>query len=166
MAKRRTFDSTQALELILQDSSDYETEVDHYESSNKSVEDEDFLDDVPEILDDVPEINDDPDYLSNEDGEINSEIWPDTTDADDTATADFKLEDNQSTLRLMSMKKKTLQKMMMELSGWKIFRIFPRFPTSDHTPSVDCSTTCSKASTIPQPWMPTGSFSRMISWKE
>ena len=155
MAKRWTFDSTQALELILQDGSDDETEVDHYESSNESVEDEDFLDDVPEI-------DDNPDYLSNEDGEINNEIRPDTTDADDTATADFKLEDNQSMLRLMSTKKKTLQKMMMELSGWKIFRIFPRFPTSDCTPSVDCKTTCSKASTIPQPWMPTGSFSQMI----
>ena len=60
MAKRRTFDSTQALELIHQDGSDDETEVDHYESNNESVEDEDFLDDVPEI-------NDDPDYLSDED---------------------------------------------------------------------------------------------------
>ena len=60
MAKRGTFNSTQALELILQEGSDDKTEVDHYESSNKSVEDEDFLDDVPEI-------NDDPDYLSDED---------------------------------------------------------------------------------------------------
>ena len=75
MAKRWTFDSTQALELILQDSSDDKTEVDHHESSNKSVEDEDFLDDIPEI-------DDDPDYLSDEDGEINIEIRPDTTDAD------------------------------------------------------------------------------------
>jgi len=75
MVKRWTFDSTQALELILQDGSDDKTEVDHYESSNKSVEDEDFLDDIPEI-------DDDPDYLSDEDGEINIEIRPDTTDAD------------------------------------------------------------------------------------
>ena len=75
MAKRRTFDSTQALELIHQDGSDDETEVDHYESNNESVEDEDFLDDVPEI-------DDDPDYLSDEDGEINNEMRPDTTDVD------------------------------------------------------------------------------------
>ena len=67
MAKRGTFDRTQVLELILQDSSDDKTEVDHYESSNESVEDEDFLDDVPEI-------DDDPDYLSDEDGEINNEM--------------------------------------------------------------------------------------------
>ena len=71
MAKRGTFDSTQVLELVLQDSSDDKTEVDHYESSNESVEGEDFLDDVPEI-------DDDPDYLSDEDGEINNEMWPDT----------------------------------------------------------------------------------------
>ena len=74
MAKRGTFDRTQVLELILQDSSDDKTEVDHYESSNESVEDEDFLDDVPEF-------DNDPDYLSDEDGEINNEIRPDTTDA-------------------------------------------------------------------------------------
>ena len=68
-------------------------------------------------MDDVPEIDDDPDYLSDEDGEINNEIRPDTTDANNMVTTDFELEDNQSTLRLMSTKKKTLQKMMMELSG-------------------------------------------------
>ena len=70
MAKRGTFNSTQALELILQEGSDDKTEVYYYESSNKSVEDEDFLDDVPEI-------NNDPDYLSDEDGEINNEMRPD-----------------------------------------------------------------------------------------
>ena len=43
MAKRGTFNSTQALELILQEGSDDKTEVDHYESSNESVEDEDFF---------------------------------------------------------------------------------------------------------------------------
>ena len=62
-AKRRTFDGTQVLELILQDGSDNETEVDHYDSIWEQQwvsEDEDFLDDVPEI-------NDDPDYLSDED---------------------------------------------------------------------------------------------------
>ena len=76
MAKRGTFNSTQALELILQEGSDDKTEVDHYESNNESVEDEDFLDDVPEI-------DDDPDYLSDEDGEINNEMRPDTTDGSD-----------------------------------------------------------------------------------
>ena len=70
MAKRGTFNSTQALELILQEGSDDKTEVYYYESSNESVEDEDFLDDVPEI-------NNDPDYLSDEDGEINNEMRPD-----------------------------------------------------------------------------------------
>ena len=62
--------------MILQDGSYDETEVDHYESSNESVEDED-------IWDDVPEIDDDPDYLSDQKmGEINNEIRPDTIDAD------------------------------------------------------------------------------------
>ena len=82
MAKRGTFDSTQVLELILQDGSDNETEVDHYESSNESVKDEDFLDDVPEI-------DDDPDCLSDEDGEINNEMRPDTTDADSSVLSVF-----------------------------------------------------------------------------
>ena len=39
----------QVLELILQPGSDGELEVDHYESSNENVEDEDFAEDVPKI---------------------------------------------------------------------------------------------------------------------
>ena len=49
MAKWQTFNSFQALKLILQPGSDDELEVDHYGSSNKSVEDEDFPKDVPKI---------------------------------------------------------------------------------------------------------------------
>ena len=49
MAKWRTFNSFQALKLILQPDSDDELEVDHYESSNESVEDEDFAEDGPKI---------------------------------------------------------------------------------------------------------------------
>ena len=49
MAKRQTFNSFQVLKLILQPDSDDELEVDHYENSNQSVEDEDFAEDVPRI---------------------------------------------------------------------------------------------------------------------
>ena len=49
MVKRQTFNSFEALELIPQPGSDDALEVDHYESSNKKVEDEDFAEDVPKI---------------------------------------------------------------------------------------------------------------------
>ena len=62
--------SFQALKLILQPSSDNELEVDHYESSNESVEDED-----------VPKIDGNPEYETNKDGELNDE--PGTKDGDE-----------------------------------------------------------------------------------
>ena len=62
MAKSQTFNSFQALELILQPGSDDELEVDHYESRNKSVEDEDFGEDVPQI-DGSPEYETDDVYV-------------------------------------------------------------------------------------------------------
>ena len=49
MAKWQTFNSFQALKLILLPGSDDELEVKHCESSNESVEDEDFAKDVPKI---------------------------------------------------------------------------------------------------------------------
>ena len=49
MVKWWIFNSFQALKLILQPGSDDELEVGHYESSNESVEDEDFAEDVPKI---------------------------------------------------------------------------------------------------------------------
>ena len=49
MVKRQTFNSFQALNLILQPGSDDELEVDHYKSSHERVEDEDFAEDVPKI---------------------------------------------------------------------------------------------------------------------
>ena len=49
MEKRQTFNSFQVLKLILQPGSDDELEVDHYENSNESAEDEDFAEDVPRI---------------------------------------------------------------------------------------------------------------------
>ena len=75
MAKRRTVRLAQALELILQRGSDDETEVDHYESSNESVEEEDFMNDVPE--------NDgDPDYVTDEEGGLDDEVRSDTDTRD------------------------------------------------------------------------------------
>ena len=67
MVKWQTLNSFQALKLILQPSSDNELEVDHYESSNESVEDED-----------VPKIDGNPEYETNKDGELNDE--PGTND--------------------------------------------------------------------------------------
>ena len=66
MAKWWTFNNFQALELILQPGSDDELEVDHYESSNESVEDEDFAKDVPKI-DGYPE------HETDEDRKLNNE---------------------------------------------------------------------------------------------
>ena len=62
MAKWQTLNCFQAVKLILQPSSDDELEVDHYESSNESVEDED-----------VPKIDGNPEYETNKDGELNDE---------------------------------------------------------------------------------------------
>ena len=67
MVKWQTLNSFQALKLILQPSSDNELEVDHYESSNESVEDED-----------VPKIDGNLEYETNKDGELNDE--PGTND--------------------------------------------------------------------------------------
>ena len=66
MAKWQTFNSFQALKLILQPGSDDELEVNHYESSNESVEDEDFAKAVPKI-------NGNPQCETNKDGELNNE---------------------------------------------------------------------------------------------
>ena len=49
MAKKSDSISFQALEPILQPGWDDELEVDRYENRNKSVEDEDFSEDVPQI---------------------------------------------------------------------------------------------------------------------
>ena len=59
MANQRTVRLAQALELILQRGSDDKTEVDHYESSNESVED---------FMNDVPENDGHPDYVTDEEG--------------------------------------------------------------------------------------------------
>ena len=66
MAKRQGFNTSQVLELILQPGSGDELEVDHYESSNESAEDEDFAEDVPEI-------DGNPEYETDEDDELNHE---------------------------------------------------------------------------------------------
>ena len=71
MMKLWTFNSFEALELILQPGSDDALEVDHYKSSNKSVEDEDFAEDVPKI-------DGNPGYETGEDGKLNDE--PSTND--------------------------------------------------------------------------------------
>ena len=65
MVKRQTFNSFQALKLILQPGSDNELEVDHYESSNENVEDEDFAKDVPKI-------DGNPEYETDKDGELDA----------------------------------------------------------------------------------------------
>ena len=49
IVKRQNFNTFQAQELILQSGSGDEIEVNHYESSSKSAEDEDFAEDVPKI---------------------------------------------------------------------------------------------------------------------
>ena len=56
----------QALKLILQPDSEDDLEVDYYESSNESVEDEDFAEDVPKI-------DGNPEYETNKDGELNND---------------------------------------------------------------------------------------------
>ena len=66
MAKRRTFNSFHALKLILQPGSYGDLEVDHYESSNKSVEHGDFAEDVPKI-------DANPEYETDKDGKLNDE---------------------------------------------------------------------------------------------
>ena len=66
MAKWCTFNSFQALKLILQPGSDDELEVNHYESSNESVEDEDFAEDVPKI-------SGNPEYETDKNGKLNDE---------------------------------------------------------------------------------------------
>ena len=66
MVKWRTFNSFQTLKLILQPGSDDELEVGHYESSNESVEDEDFAEDVPKI-------DGNPQYETNKDGKLNND---------------------------------------------------------------------------------------------
>ena len=68
MTKRQTFNSFEALELILQPGSDDALEVDHYESSNKNVEDKDFAEDVPKI-------DGNPGYETSEDGKLNQRQW-------------------------------------------------------------------------------------------
>ena len=55
--------SFQALKLILQPGSDDELQANHYESSNESVEDEDFAEDVPKI-------NGNPEYETDKDSEL------------------------------------------------------------------------------------------------
>ena len=57
IAKQQTFNSFQALEFILQPDSDDE-------STNKSIEDGDFAEDVPKI-----DVN--PEYETDEDSELN-----------------------------------------------------------------------------------------------
>ena len=59
IVKRQIFNSFQALEFILQPDSDDE-------STNKSIEDGDFAEDVPKI-------SDSPEYETDEDGELNDE---------------------------------------------------------------------------------------------
>ena len=66
MAKWWTFNSFRALKLILQPGSDDELEVKHYESSNESVEDENFAEDVPKI-------SGNPEYETNKNGKVNDE---------------------------------------------------------------------------------------------
>ena len=57
--------------MILYPGSDNELEVEHYESSNESVEDEDFAEDVPKI-------NGNPEYETDKDSELNDK--PGTND--------------------------------------------------------------------------------------
>ena len=64
MVKWQNFNTFQAQELILQPGSDDEIEVSHYESSSKSVEDEDSAEDVPKI-------NGSPEYETSEDSKLN-----------------------------------------------------------------------------------------------
>ena len=64
IAKQQTFNSFQALEFILQPDSDDE-------STNKSIEDGDFAEDVPKI-------DGNPGYETGEDGKLNDE--PSTND--------------------------------------------------------------------------------------
>ena len=71
MVKWRIFNSFQALKLILQPGSDDELEVGHYESSNESVEDEDFAEDAPKI-------DGNPEYETDKDSELNDK--PGTND--------------------------------------------------------------------------------------
>ena len=80
MAKWLPFNNFQALELILQPGSDDELEVNHYESSNESVEDEDFAEDVPKIdgnleheTDEDRKLNDKPG--ANDGGEENCFVY-------------------------------------------------------------------------------------------
>ena len=54
----------QALKLILQPGSDDELEANHYENSNKRVDDEDFAEDLLKI-------NGNPQYETNNDSELN-----------------------------------------------------------------------------------------------
>ena len=65
-AKRGTFNNFQGLKLILQPGSDDELEVDHYDRSNKIVEDEDFAKDVPKI-------DGNTEYETDKDSEVNDE---------------------------------------------------------------------------------------------
>ena len=60
--KNQTFNSFQAVELSLQPGSDDELDVDDYENRNKSVEDEDFAEDVPQV-DASPEYETDDVYV-------------------------------------------------------------------------------------------------------
>ena len=52
--------------MILYPGSDNELEVEHYESSNESVEDEDFAEDVPKI-------DGNPEYETDKDCKLNDE---------------------------------------------------------------------------------------------
>ena len=80
MAKWLPFSNFQALELILQPGSDDKLEVNHCESSNDSVEDEDFAEVVPKIdgnleheTDEDKKLNDKPG--ANDGGEENSFVY-------------------------------------------------------------------------------------------
>ena len=64
--KTGTVNSFQALNLILQPGLDDKLEVEHYESSIESVEDEDFAEDVPKI-------DGNPEYETDKDCKLNDE---------------------------------------------------------------------------------------------
>ena len=93
MAKRRGFNTSQVLELVLQHGSDEELEVDHYEGSNEITEDEDFAEDVPEI-------DGNPEYETDEDGELNDKPGADDGGEENNGAGDalpeFELEENDN----------------------------------------------------------------------
>ena len=100
MVKWQNFNTFQAQELILQPGSDDEIEVSHYESSSKSVEDEDSAEDVPKI-------NGSPEYETSEDSKLNDK--PDVNDGGEENCFVYIFQSSQNTRKQCCWQARKLQ---------------------------------------------------------